>query len=54
MRKRHVEVSQPPLAPGPGERAVGGGTMDPNTMGKRELDVAPSSPSVHPHPWGGP
>lgn len=27
--------------------------MDPNTTGEEELDVAPSSPSVHPTPGVG-
>ena len=62
MRKRHVEVSQPPLAPAPGEGAAGGGlgragcweevlrTVEPSGGSSRELAPAPgpSSPAVPP------
>ena len=51
MRKRHVEVSQPPLTPAPGERAAGGGTMDPNTTGEEGTGRGPllpiSTPPLH-------
>ena len=52
MRKRHVEVSQPPLAPGPGERAVGGGMMDPNTTGEEGTGRGPLLPISTPPPQG--
>ena len=44
MRKWHVEVSQPPLAPAPGERAAGGGMLDPNTMGEEGTGRGPLLP----------